>query len=88
MNKDSFAWARTIAWTVNIGHSTVFRDLQDLFHMKYRYLKCLPHALIKDANATQLELAGLMLLPLEVLQRSHFHGIFPGDESWAFCSNP
>jgi hypothetical protein len=84
LDADPHLSARKLARSLRIAASAVCRYLSEVLEMKCRHLRWVPHTLTAAQKVVRVELAERILQALAKHERSHFHFLFTGDESWMF----
>lgn len=82
IEKDPLSSARHIARTLGISPTTVIDRLHNDLHMKCYLTRWVPHHLSLEQKKNRLDISKEMLQVLRNEQRTHFHNVITGDESW------
>jgi hypothetical protein len=84
LDADPHFSARKLAQCPEITASRVCRHVTEVFEMRCRQLRWVPHTLTPGQKLIRAELAQSMLQALAKHKHTNYHFLFTGDEPWMF----
>jgi DNA-binding transcriptional ArsR family regulator len=82
LDREPFHSAYSLAEAIGISHSTVLRHLQNSLAMRNFHLRWIRHRLTEDLRQKRISVCKEMLPIIEAQNKSDFHDLVTGDESW------